>query len=193
MISIPAILLGRRGLLIVAVAIAAALLFFVAVPLFAAFEAQREERNDAMAQFSSLRAEVASRPEVQRSLAATRIEAAGMRGLMRSPTAALAEAELQSEIKQIAESNGGDLRSVQSLSPNRANGFDRVALQCDLTLPTARLKDLFYAVEAHQPYYFIDHAEISGPITWQAQGGKPAASLLEVRWTIHAYRWVQPA
>jgi hypothetical protein len=193
MISVPAILLGRKGLLVVGVLIALALLFFVATPIAAAFEAQSEERADALDQFARFRAEVASQPSLQRALAAVRIQAAAVPGLLRSPTAELAGAQLQTAIKQIIENNSGQLRSSEALPPNRENGFDRVAIQCDLTVPAARLKDLLYAVEVHAPYFFIDRAEIDAPLTWQPDGTKTAQPMLEVRWTVHAYRWVQPA
>ena len=54
-------------------------------------------------------------------------------------------------------------------------------------------QDLLYAVEVHAPYFFIDHAEISAPMMAQGDNTKAAEPVLEVRWTIHAYRWAAPA
>jgi hypothetical protein len=193
MISIPAMLLGRKGALTVLALAGAAFGLFVAVPVVAAFEAQSEARAEAVDEFRTFRTEVASEPAMQRALAAVRTQASAVPGLMRSATAALAGAQLQTEIKQIVEANAGDLRSAQALSPNRANGFDRVAVQCDLTVPVTHLKDLLYAVEVHAHYFFIDHAEISAPMIPQSDNAKSAEPVLEVRWTIHAYRWAEPA
>jgi Type II secretion system (T2SS), protein M subtype b len=193
MIAIPSVLLGRRGLLLVGALAALLLLVFVAMPAIAAFQAQNQERADALDQLSIFRKEVASRPAMLQALAESRLQAASMPGLMRSPTDALAAAQLQVLVKQLVEANAGDLRSAQALAPAPANGFSRIAVQCDLTLPMAHLKDLLYAVETHQPYIFIEHAEINGPLSWQGDGGKSAQSVLEVRWTVHAYRWAPPA
>jgi general secretion pathway protein M len=192
MIEIPAMLLGRKGALSVVALAAAAFLVLVALPVLAAFEAQSEERDAALDEFATFRTEVASGPAMQRALAAVRIQASAVPGLMRSATPALAAAQLQTEIKQLVEANAGDLRSAQAISPTREKGFDRVAIQCDLTVPVAHLKDLLYAVEVHAPYFFIDHAEISAPMP-QADNTQSGEQMLEVRWTVHAYRWAEPA
>jgi hypothetical protein len=193
MIAIPAMLLGRKGALTVVALAAAAFSVLVAAPVFAAFEAQSEERDETLDQFATFRREVASEPALQHALAAVRIQAAAVPGLIRSATPALAEAQLQTEIKQIIEANAGDLRSSQALAPTSGNGFDRVAIQCDLTVPVAHLKDLLYAVEVHAPYFFIDHADISAPMMPQSDNTKSGEQVLEVRWTVHAYRWARPA
>ena len=193
MIAIPSILLGRRGLYLVGALAAALLLLFVAMPAIAAFGAQHQERDDALEQLATYRNEVASQPAMLEALAQSRMQVAAMPGLMRSPTDALAAAQLQLLMKQIVEANSGDLRSTQALAPAQANGFSRIAVQCDLTLPLARLKDLLYAVETHQPYVFIEHVEVNGPLSWQGDPAKPAQPVLEVRLTTHAYRWAPPA
>ena len=192
MIAIPGFLLGRKGILTVTTLTAVGLLLFVAAPIVAAFQAQQEEREEALDQYGVFRAEVASQPALQRALETVRIQAASLPGLMRSATAALAEAQLQTEIKAIIEANAGQLRSAQALAPARANGFDKVAVECDVTVPVSHMKDLFYALEAHAPYFFIDHADISAPMTAPLDGSKSSEPVLEVRWTVHAYRWVQP-
>jgi hypothetical protein len=191
MIAVPTLLLGRRGALIVAVAAGLTFLFFVGLPVAAAFEAQDEERGEAADQLAAFRAEVASAPVMQNALAALRVQAAAVPGIMRSDTDSLAEAQLQTTIKQIVVANAGDLRSAQALAPDHKNGFNRVAVQCDLTLPASHLKDLLYAIEVHAPYYFIDQVDISAPVTFQGPGGKFVEPVLEVRWTVHAYRWAQ--
>lgn len=193
MIAVPAMLLGRRGLFFMS-AVAAALIFlFIAMPAIAAFEAQGQERTDALEQLAVYRKEVASQPAMLQALAQSRLEAASMPGLMRSATDALAAAQLQLLVKQIVEANAGDLRSAQALAPVPANGFTRVSVQCDLTLPTAHLKDLLYTLETHQPYIFIEHIDVNGPLVWQGDASKSPQSVLEVRWTVHAYRWAPSA
>jgi type II secretion system (T2SS) protein M len=193
MIAIPSMLLGRRGLYLVSALIVVLFALFVAMPAIAAFEAQHQERDEALQQLSIYRNEVASQPAMLQALAESRNQVASMPGLMRSPTDGLASAQLQLLIKQIVEANSGDLRSAQTLAPAQANGFSRIAVQCDLTLPLAHLKDLLCAVETHQPYIFIEHVEVNGPLTWQSDPAKSAQPLLEVRLTAHAYRWAPPA
>jgi hypothetical protein len=191
MIAVPSMLLGRKGALLVVALGSAALIAFVALPALAAFEAQREERADALDQIAQFRGEEASGPAMKNALEAVRAQAAATPGVIQAATTPLAAAQLQTEIKDVVQSNAGDLRSAQALAPSRDNGFDRVTVQCDLTVPASHLKDLLYAVEVHTPYFFVDHVDITAPLTPSSNGGAAVEPTLEIRWTIHAYRWAQ--
>jgi hypothetical protein len=104
-------------------------------------------------------------------------------------TATLAQAQLQSAMKTIIESNGGVLLSAQILPPESVKGFDVVAIQYDLTLPLSRLRNLLYGVETHTPYFFINEADILMPANWYPDNAQAPDPTLELRWTVHAYRW----
>jgi Type II secretion system (T2SS), protein M subtype b len=173
------------GALAVALALIALL---VVAPIAAAFSAQDDETNDALHQLGVYRAEIASKPALEAELNDLNRKGASVPGVVEGDSVALAQAALQSQIKSVVESNGGSLRSTQNLPVTSQAGFEVIAMQCDLSVPQARLKDLAYAIGAHAPYLFIDEASITAP---PADLDTPQVHdvMLDIRWTIHGYRW----
>jgi len=184
----PAFLRGRKGAFIAIGAIAFLFLVLVALPLAAIFSAQAEDREEALAQLEAYRAEEARRPALQARLAALQEGAKSVPGLLTATSAALAQARLQSDMKGLIDRNGGSLLSAQLLPPTKVKGFDSVAIQYDVTIPLSRFSGLVYAVETHVPYYFVDSADFVMPPNWRANLAQQDPSM-EMRWTIHAYRW----
>lgn len=184
----PAFLRGRKGAFIAVGVVAFLFLLFVALPLAAMFRSQAEDRADALVQLQSYRAEEARRPALQARLAALQEGAKSVPGLLTGTSAALAQAQFQSEMKELIDRNGGSLLSAQLLPPTKVKGFDSVSIQYDVTIPLSRFSGLVYAVETHVPYYFIDSADFVMPPNWKTNPQRPDPSM-EMRWTIHAYRW----
>lgn len=184
----PAFLRGRRGAFVALGATAVLFLVLVALPLAAMFRSQSEDRAEAMAQLEGYRAEEARRPALAARLAALQEGAKSVPGLLTGTSAALAQAQLQSEMKDLIDKNGGSLLSAQLLPPTKVKGFDSVAIQYDVTIPLSRFSGLVYAVETHVPYYFVDSADFVMPPNWRQNPATQDPSM-EIRWTIHAYRW----
>lgn len=184
----PTFLRGRKGAFIALGAIAFLFLVLVALPLAAMFRSQADDRAEALTQLESYRAEEARRPALAARLAALQEGAKSVPGLLTGNSAALAQAQLQSEIKAMIDRNGGSLLSAQLLPPTKVKGFDSVAIQYDVTIPLSRFSGLVYAVETHVPYYFVDSADLVMPPNWQKNSPNQDPSM-EMRWTIHAYRW----
>lgn len=184
----PAFLRGRKGAIIAIGAIVFLFLVIVVLPFAAMFRAQAEDRETALAQLEAYRAEEARRPALAARLAALREGAKSVPGLLTAASAALAQARLQSEMKDLIDKNGGSLLSAQLLPPTKVKGFDSVAIQYDVTIPLSRFSGLVYAVETHVPYYFVDSADFVMPPNWKPNGPQQDPSM-EMRWTIHAYRW----
>ena len=184
----PNFLRGRRGAFIALGAIGFLFLIVVALPLAAMFQSQSEDRADALAQLESYRAEEARRPALAARLAALQEGAKSVPGLLTGTSAALAQAQLQSDMKELIDRNGGSLLSAQLLPPTKVKGFDSVAIQYDVTIPLSRFSGLVYAVETHVPFYFVDSADFVMPPNWHQNSPNQDPSM-EMRWTIHAYRW----
>ncbi|HEX3430097.1 MAG TPA: type II secretion system protein GspM [Rhizomicrobium sp.] len=184
----PAFLRGRKGAFIALGALAFLFLALVALPLAAMFRSQAEDRQAGLAQLEAYRAEEARRPELQARLAALQEGAKSVPGLLTGTSAALAQAQLQSDMKTLIDGNGGSLLSAQLLPPTKVKGFDSVSIQYDLTIPLSRFSGLVYAVETHVPYYFVDSADFVMPPNWRPNSPQQDPSM-EMRWTIHAYRW----
>jgi len=187
-VTAPNFLRGRKGAYLALGALGVLFLIVVALPLAAMFRAQGEDREEALTQLQAYRAEEARRPALVARLAALQQGAKSVPGLLTASNAPLAQAQLQSEMKTLIDHNGGSLLSAQLLPPTKVKGFDSVAIQYDLTIPLSRFSGLVYAVETHVPYYFVDSADLVMPPNWRPNSPTQDPSM-EIRWTIHAYRW----
>ena len=187
----PAFLRGRKGAFIALGAVFVLFVLLVALPAAALFEGQAEDRHEALAQLAAYRAQEAQRPALAARLAALQEGAKSVPGLLTATSAALAQAQLQSDMKALIDKAGGSLLSAQLLPPTKVKGFDSVAIEYDVTIPLSRFSSLVYAVETHTPYYFIDTADFVMPPNWRPdiRGQDPS---MEMRMTVHAYRWRGP-
>lgn len=184
----PEFLHGRRGAFI-AVGVAFAILaIVVALPVAALFRGQAEDRSEGLRELAVYRAEEGQRPALAAQLAALREGAKTVPGLLDASNAALAQAQLQSEMKDLIDKSGGSLLSAQLLPPTAVKGFDSVAIEYDITVPVSNFSALVYAVESHVPYYFVDSADFVMPPNWRPNSTTTDPAM-EMRWTIHAYRW----
>jgi hypothetical protein len=184
----PAFLRGRRGAFIAVTAVVVVVAIALALPVAALFRGQAEDRKEALAELAAYRAQEAQRPALAAQLAALREGAKTVPGLLNASNAALAQAELQSQMKDLIDRNGGSLLSAQLLPPTQVKGFDSVAIEYDMTVPLSNFSSLVYAVETHVPYYFIDTADFVMPPNWRPNS-RTTDPAMEMRWTIHAYRW----
>jgi hypothetical protein len=179
---------GRRVALAILALAALLLLALIAAPVLALFAGESDDLQDSINQLAVYRAEIAARPVVEARLKDALARASTARGLLRAANAALGAAEIESAFKTIVSANGGEIRSSQILPATKANGYEIVAIEYDLTAPMSRLRDLTYAVETHDPYLFIDDATIGAGQSAPSSAGLQDLTL-ELRWTLRAYRW----
>jgi len=183
--------LKSRTAALIACGIAAVLfLLIVVTPVIAAFSAQSDEIESSLNQLGFYRAEIASKPALQARLKALNEKGASVPGVIDAGSTALAQAQLQSQIKALVEASSGSVRSMQIMPSSKQGGFEIIAVQCDLSVPERRLKDLAYAVAAHAPYLFVDEASVSAPEN--EPDNVQQQSTLDIRWTVHGYRWGRP-
>jgi hypothetical protein len=179
----------QRGAVAALCLVIAIFALVVVTPVVAAFSAQADDIGDLLQQLGLYRAEIASKPALQAQLAELDREGANVPGVIEGDSTALAQAQLQQQIKTIIEANQGNLRSVQALPAAKRAGFETIAVQCDLSVPESRLKSLAYALSTHKPYLFVDEASISAPPS-DPDNVQAHEQVLDVRWTVHGYRWV---
>ena len=161
----------------------------IVTPVVAAFAAQSGDIDDMLQQLGSYRAEIAAKPALQAQLAELDRQGATVPGVIEGDTTSLAQAQLQRQIKAVVEANQGTLHSVQAMPAVKQGGFETIAVQADLSVPISRLKALAYALSAHRPYLFVDEASISAPPS-DLDNVQVHEQMLDVRWTVHGYRWV---
>jgi hypothetical protein len=191
MMDAPEFLKTRRAA-IAALAVAVSFAFLLVIaPLAGAFSAQNAEIAESLQQLGQFRAEQALRPALEKELDALNRQGASVPGIISADSTALAQAQLQSEIKTAVEASQGTVASIQALPASTRNGYEVIALQCDFSVPENRLQDLTYAIAAHRPYLFIDDASIAGPPGgFEAQDTK-TQPILTVRISVHGFRWVR--
>lgn len=172
-----------------ACAVAAIVFAVIAVtPVVAAFSAQSDEIDASLQQLGFYRAEIAAKPALEAELQSLNQKGASVPGVIDAESTSLAQAQLQSQVKALIEANKGSVRSMQIMPASKQGGFEVIAVQCDLSVPQGQLKSLAYAVAAHAPYLFVDEASISAPNTGPDDIGARQA-MLDIRWTVHGYRW----
>ncbi|HEY1630513.1 MAG TPA: type II secretion system protein GspM [Rhizomicrobium sp.] len=179
----------RQGALVAAGVIGGLALAVLVLLGFLIFGGQSADTDAAVRQLAFYRAEVALKPQLEAQLANLKQQAAATPGLIGNESAALAQAQLQDEVKALVIQNGGEVRTAQIVPVSTTNGFQVIAIQYDIMAPMAKLRDLVHAIESHTPYLFIDEADIVS--TQDYQSGDPASAnpTLELRWTVHGYRW----
>ncbi|HTQ15198.1 MAG TPA: type II secretion system protein GspM [Rhizomicrobium sp.] len=189
MTAIPEDLRGRKGALLAAAVAGGALLLILLGFGYLVFGGQSADTEEATHQLAVYRAEAAMQPALEAELRQVRAQAAQVPGLIVSDSAALAQAQLQDEVKSIVTANQGEVRTAQIVPVSAVDGFEIIAIQYDLMLPMAKLADLTYAIESHSPYLFIEDADITSQQDFQSGDPQTANPMVEVRWTIHGYRW----
>ena len=158
-------------------------------PTVDAFAEQSARIDDLHEQLTAFDARIAMKPAVEMRLAEMKKHEASSTGLIGGNSAELAAANVQSLVKALFESDAAQIRTAQNLPPVNAGGFQRIDIQYDAAVPMARLKDLAYRVETTTPYLFLDSIDMRAPEDWQNSGLKLDPPNVDVRWTVHAYRW----
>lgn len=132
----------------------------VARPLLAAFVRLDEDARLARAAIGRLEtrlrasADLTSRAnEIQRTTTLSELQ-------LVADTPALAAAQVQRRLGDLAELEGLGVLSVQTMPPVEAEGMRRVAVRAELTGSMAGLASLLHEIETGLPLLFVDRLEI---------------------------------
>lgn len=179
-------LLTRRAALTAVIGALVALASLVTLALVGVAIRERDERTQLEREISIYRAQAESGVRVDNALHQLEGQIRGAPELMHDSDAARTAAQMQIVVRQIVASLGGEVRSEQALPVRHTGSFDVISVQYDLTLPSAKLRDFFYAVETHAPYLFVGGADIVAPMKMDS------GSIFDVQCVLHTYRWSRP-
>ena len=171
--------------------VVATLWLVVVQPIAGAFAAQSDAMAQSQTRIGAYQAEIASQKDYEAELALVNAQQTGSAGLVSGKNSALAAANMQNLVSLLVESEQGQVRSAQNLPATAVDGFERIAIQYDVSLPTKNLRETAYRLETQTPYLFLDNVDIRMPETWQSEGAASDPPNLEIRWTVHAFRAVQ--
>src|SRR5258706_5427845 len=111
----------------------------------------RQDLNDqqaaALLRLAHDRSLASERPALDRELMQLNSRIAAMPELVHAGGNSLAAAQVQSAVKALVSSIGGDVRSARAMPSDRASGFAVLRIGCDVMIPASRLRDLAVAIE----------------------------------------------
>jgi hypothetical protein len=145
-------------LLIIAIVVAA-----IAVPVVWLNRHYDQNLAKMTRQWESQSAFNAMRPQV--ALALDMLRAKDIRKFfLKGSTSALASAELQDQVRQVVEGNGGRLVSANA-NPHRDDGAYRYATaNFQLNISNTNLRRMLHALEIREPYLFNDNLVIRSQV-----------------------------
>ncbi|MEI9984488.1 MAG: type II secretion system protein GspM [Aliidongia sp.] len=181
-------LVPRVAALSILLLLMASVCFGIVLPLLSGLQGNDEDLDSSLRLLTGYQRVAALQPGLEQRLAKLNQEEASLPGLWPGATSALASAGLQSEVKRLVESAGGQIRSAQQLPAAQEGGFERIGLRLDLTVPMTALPVLLQALDAHAPYLFLDQIDLHAPET-----PAKAAPSLAIRWEVSGYHAGKPA
>ena len=139
---------------------------------------------------ANLREAATRRPALESEFKALEARSKALPGYIPGNTPALAAATVQSEVKRIVESKGGQVRSTQDLAPTREHGVEKIGVRFDMTTSLEALPTIVYEIESHSPYLFIDNLEIRAPEDARPETYVTNKPIMIIRWDVFGYRAV---
>lgn len=166
---------GRQGqaLAVAITLLAAALLWFGAVsPLLGWYEARADElaqQQEIAAHMAALGQEI---PALKAAISAAGLQSAGDQVLLAGGTDAIAGANLQSALQDLATQAGTSLDSAEMLPVQQAGTLRRIGIQVSVTAAWPVLISLLEAIGTARPRMIVDQLSIinaSEPAVGQEQ------------------------
>lgn len=138
-----------------------ALLYLVIVaPLAGLAQEYNESAESAQFRLEKLRRVAAQKNGLIQRLEQVRADAQNDDSFLARTTAALASAELQTQIKQAVSEAGGELTSTQVIPEHHEERFTRVGVKVRMNGSTDVLKDVLYRFESARPFLFVENLNI---------------------------------
>lgn len=109
-------------------------------------------------------------------------------GFQTGASAALVAAGLQTSVKQIIQSQAGEVTSSQILPPTIESGFEKVAIRVNFKVSASSLPKVIYSIETALPSLFIENVQIHGMQTPPQPGATDELTqFLSVEWDVYGY------
>ena len=183
----PGSLVSRLLAVALLVAALTGVAFGIALPLAERWAELEARREHALEMVARLRAIAATRDARAAELAAVEREIARAGLHLEAETRALAGARLGETLRDIAERQGAEMRSVRVIEGGADDrSSDRVGLNVALRGHWAELFPVLHAIEAGQPYLFVQAFTISARDRRRA-GRTEEAPLIEMQIELYGH------
>ena len=154
------------GLLLAAIC---AVLAAVAIPSYVLYHRYDDTMTAAQERIDRYRRVSSQRPDYQRALDLLKARESA-RFFLKNTAPNLGGAELTDLVRQIVETNGSRLASIQAATVKDEGGFRVYSLNIGFNATPASLQKVLYAIETSIPYLFIDSTTIRATVP---RGYKP--------------------
>ncbi|MGY6215502.1 type II secretion system protein GspM [Methylolobus aquaticus] len=181
--------LSRERLLAVGLLLFAILLIYMLV--FSPLLALRKEYSESVDELE-FRLERYRKIAAERPLWSRRVEEIKQHGrvseqYIAKETPALASADLQTLIKEIVTTSGGELISTQVVPEQQEEQLTRIAVRIRMNGSTRVLRDVLHAVETSQPILWVDNLNLRPIRMPMRPGSKVAPDRLSIDFEVVGY------
>jgi len=157
---------------------------------YAATQASIEQLQDTLLRYRRAARELAPR---QTELAALRQRQSAQDGFLQGSNDTLVAAQIQNQIKMLADSNHGELRSTQVLPAQDEGKLRRITVrgQLSTTLPSALR--IFYGLESTSPMLFLDNVDLRArPTELRNRNTVGNTDTIDLQFDVYGYTRVAP-
>ncbi len=173
------------AVLVAGIALVGAVLVYPLVAYYARAADNVDARRHELARYESLAARL---PALRERLAEVHSDRPSSVYYVAGATAALASADMQRQLKQLAQRSGGEVISSQILPAEDDAGQPRAGLRAHIKMDPPSLVRVLHAIESGQPMYFVDNLLIDMRPARSRSGGKIIeATELDVKFDVYGY------
>ncbi|RDD63066.1 type II secretion system protein GspM [Ferruginivarius sediminum] len=172
------LLLAAEGLVYVA----------VIAPVVASYDDTRQRLGEQKELLSRYLAVAGGRESLEKRVQALRERQSNSGAFLYGKTEALAAAALQDRVRSVMRKAGGDVRSVQNLPAESADGLTRVGLRVQVVANIRDVRTILHELETGDPLLFVEELDLRGRLQ-RGEDDKPTVSEeLLVRLSVVGYR-----
>lgn len=171
------------GLLALVVIVLLALLALPTWYLHNRYDRELADRRDRVERLSRI---AGTRTEVARQLDAMRVKDT-RRFFLRSGAAALTVAEAQEIVRDLAQSSGGRLITMQALPSKDEGRYRQVAAQVQLAANIHALRKILHGMETHVPHLFVENLMVKTQVPGNFKPGPGAEPEMFVTFEVQGY------
>jgi Tfp pilus assembly protein PilO len=183
--SLPTGHQGRLLALLLLLVVLGAVYLVVAAPLLELYGGRAALIEDRRMLVPRLKAAADELPELRARVADLRTTAGTAKVTLEGSSDAIASANLQSHIAELAASVGVTVGSTESLPVETRGGYRRIGLRYTLSGPYETLLTFVAKLEAATPPLVVENLHIHGVLR---RPGTPAASALDAGLDVYGFR-----
>lgn len=154
---------SRRVAIVLLFAAIAGAIAAVGVPAWLMHRRYNVAIEDDLSKLERFRRIAGTRPEVARQLEAMRGKDP-KKSFLRSGAAALSAAEVQEAVRNIVESNGGKLITMQAPVTREEARYRMVSVNVQLTANIFALRKILDGIDANTPFLFVDNLMVRSQV-----------------------------